>query len=721
VEPYAERVQRLLDGNQPDQALKVLDDGLRSLPENPLLAQVKATLLARRGDLDGARELMARVVAKHATHAASQTFYLQLLLETEGANVAAGHFQQALPAVPIESRTELSAAAEAVAQGLAGQGLVPAALAHMTLSRQLEGSGADSAVDARLRLLEGNPGIQPWLRNPYRLSRVPAGLDEDRRRRFEQALEWADQGSWSPAAAAFDLLSAEGTPESDRNLGLCRLWLGDHSGAVSALRRYTSWVGPTPDTVDLEALCQIIDEPGEQEHVEILQWIWPLRDRQALVQALESDPCVRPVGRAPIDPEDPNSVETDRFLIVDRPPPAKSADLTPADIPRIRGVVFVGQEITGVESADDGRLESLGAWFRQRAAGSIPPAHPRTKVIGRSLRETLALNTDWLLPKEVEESEGHRLTSLEQARVIREVLPDLPLSALGGRTARQAAGDKQAALPLRATLMRFEHGPALEDVRSDVIGLRQKLGVPSEPQIDPATTTIAAIHLTRLHLVPAVRLDDKRLIELYERARRYMVRPALVSAAKALLQRPHLLDREGTVSRLTIFSDLARASLVRGDRDDALQWIERGRQAESPASRARNAPTWDLLEVRVRATTEQPESWVPQLAVVLERYKNHKEAGSIVLRTLLDLGLVQAVPSPDRDGEIFLDSRSLQAVLAKYGPRVTTSTGALGVSAARSEIWTPSSDASGPAGNIWTPGTDSSRSAAEPKRLIIPG
>jgi hypothetical protein len=123
----------------------------------------------------------------------------------------------------------------------------------------------------------------------------------------------------------------------------------------------------------------------------------------------------------------------------------------------------------------------------------------------------------------------------------------------------------------------------------------------------------------------------------------------------------------------------------------------------------------------VRATTEQPESWVPQLAVVLERYKNHKEAGSIVLRTLLDLGLVQAVPSPDRDGEIFLDSRSLQAVLAKYGPRVTTSTGALGVSAARSEIWTPSSDASGPAGNIWTPGTDSSRSAAEPKRLIIPG
>jgi hypothetical protein len=662
------------------------------------------------------------VVAKHPKHAASQSLYIQLLIETDGANVAAGQFQQALAAVPAENRSELVQALDHLAHGLADEGLYSAALAHLTLALRLEGDDAQPTEHPRLQSLEANPGILPWLRNVYRLSPVPAGLDEERRQRFAEALAWADQGLWSPAAAAFDMLSAAGTAESDRNLGLCRLWLGDHKGVVSALRRYTSWIGPTPDTVDLEALCQVIDVPDERDQVEILQWIWPLRERAALLRALETDPCVRQLGRASLDPGDPAAPEMDRFLVLDRPMPDKSAVSGPSDVPRVRGTIFVGQEIAFIQAPDDGRLDALGTWFRERAGGAIPPAHPRTKLIGRSPREALALNTDWMLPDGLDVSEARRLARLERRRVLKEVFPNLPAPFLGGRTPLQARGDRKAELALRGALMRFEYSPSLEENKSDVAELRHELGLAPEPQIDPATATIASIHLTRLHLVPAARLDDKRLIEYYNRARRYHVQAALVPAARALLDRPHLLDREGMVSRQTIYSDLALTSLARGEKNEALAWVERGRQADPPAARARNASAWDLLDVRIRAETEEPEAWVPQLAVVLERYKNQKEAGSVVLRTLLDLGLVQVVPSPDRPGEIFLDSRPLQAVLGKYGPRITTSTGELGVSAARSEIWTPGSESAGSRGTVWTPESGAAAQApVESKRLIIPG
>ena len=38
--------------------------------------------------------------------------------------------------------------------------------------------------------------------------------------------------------------------------------------------------------------------------------------------------------------------------------------------------------------------------------------------------------------------------------------------------------------------------------------------------------------------------------------------------------------------------------------------------------------------------TEEPEVWVPDLAVVMERYRDDSVAYQVILRTLLDLGLI---------------------------------------------------------------------------------
>jgi hypothetical protein len=77
-----------------------------------------------------------------------------------------------------------------------------------------------------------------------------------------------------------------------------------------------------------------------------------------------------------------------------------------------------------------------------------------------------------------------------------------------------------------------------------------------------------------------------------------------------------------------------------------------------------------------------------------------------------------------------LDTRPLQNLLSRYGPRITTASGELGISAANPQIWTPGSDApaapGGGGSGLWTPGQPApapaaQAPAADKPRLIIPG
>jgi hypothetical protein len=166
---------------------------------------------------------------------------------------------------------------------------------------------------------------------------------------------------------------------------------------------------------------------------------------------------------------------------------------------------------------------------------------------------------------------------------------------------------------------------------------------------------------------------------------------------------------------------------ARGDEAEAYAILERMR-AEDPAARTSNALSWDLATVRLHATSRPPESWVPDLAVVLERYRADESAAPVILGALVDLGLIRLSPHPEDPSQMLLDSRGLQALLAEYGPRITTPGGSLGVSATRGGIWTPGSSpapgGSTTAGGLWTPGSSpgpADPGGAKKSPLIIPG
>ena len=126
---------------------------------------------------------------------------------------------------------------------------------------------------------------------------------------------------WDSAAAAFDLLSADPVAglAADRNVGLCRLWLGDQARPRRPCAAGSTAPAPTPEAVDLAVVCQLIDESTDKEPIEQVRLSWPLRDRQALLKTLEAQPTVVRGEHRHLDPEDDESPEVECFHWLDRP------------------------------------------------------------------------------------------------------------------------------------------------------------------------------------------------------------------------------------------------------------------------------------------------------------------------------------------------------------------------------------------------------------------
>jgi hypothetical protein len=243
-------------------------------------------------------------------------------------------------------------------------------------------------------------------------------------------------------------------------------------------------------------------------------------------------------------------------------------------------------------------------------------------------------------------------------------------------------------------------------------------GLPAEPAIDPIDVELDQVHIGRLRFVDPHGLDDERLVDLRARGIRWSLLDVVAAACREIITRRRLLEREGFPT-IQVFADLAMDAVIADDREAALGWIARGREAEPAARRSATAPSWDMLDLRVRTMTDTPEEWVPLIAAILARYEGDRQAMEQVVSNLIDLGLVELAPSPDDPGRYVADPTVLYSLLARFGPRVQ----AVGGAPAGGGIWTPGAPqgGGGGGGGIWTPGAPASKPPAEKPRIIFPG
>jgi tetratricopeptide (TPR) repeat protein len=723
VESYVERSQRLLDNGQYELAINPLLDGLAKVPDNVSLLLRKALVQLHLNQAEPAAETLRLLLQKNPGHLGGSILMTRLALDTEGPQAGVAQFQQALSARGKSERSELASLAAFLGSALAKSDYPAAAIKHLELAAQFSGDEA-KRVASHLQNLRVNPAVSIWEKNPYRLLPAPERASEAFRESFEQAIGWAQEGLWSSAASAFELLAAGSSAGvlAERNRGICCLWLADHEGAVAALRRYISRTKPTTDSVDLEALCQQIEPPLRHEIVDIDRLSWPIRNREGLLAALSARPEIAPGDDRALDHHEANVPEAkplQSFLLLDRPAIEPRPGLSRLDVPVVEAEVLVDRDVVYLEAIDDGRLDRLIDRFTTIAGSNIPPAHPRTKIIATEPRHEMALVWRWHLPTGLSDEEDDRLKREQVAHIVTDVWPSTPHPSLRRRTPLQAAQAGDSETFLRASIRRMEFLYEKPNAILDWDALRTKLHLNPEPSIEPDSLEIEQLHLSRLASVPVDRLDDDRLLALYRQAAKWGLRRLKNQVARSIDQRASLAAI-GRLELINLYGDLAVEAAHDGRRPEAEQWLSRGRQAEPPQKRSQHALAWEMIGLEVKMLIDEPEVWVPVLAVILERCRGNNEATSAVLLRLVSLGLVQAGVDPKRPDQLMLDTQMLEQYLKRYGPRVTTAAGELGVAASQAEIWTPSS--TGAPSPIWTPGSAAAPARSEEKsKLILPG
>jgi tetratricopeptide (TPR) repeat protein len=721
VEAYAERAQRLVDNGQYESAIKPLDEGLAKAPANPWLSTRKALVQVQLKQFDAAKVTLRELHQKHPENLLGSILLTRVVLQTEGPIEAAAQLQQALSARPADQRSDLAPLASLIGSALGQAGFYAAALKQLELAGKL---GADELPQSSslIRSLRMNPAVSPWEKNPHQLSPAPDQAALAFRESFEKALGWANEGLWSSAASAFELLaSGSGVGAiADRNRGLCCLWIADHPGAVAALRRYIARSGPSLDAVELECLCQKIEQSEPFDQVEFVHLSWPIRNREGLLTALRGNRSITEGSSRPVNPNDPKSPTVEQFLLLDRPQIEAKSGLKPDEIPLILGEILFGSDAVILETYDDGRLDRLVDRFTAIAGSNIPPAHPRTKIIGKEQRHLLALSWRWQMPEGFPDEEVERLNNEQTAHIVRDIWPEVSNPALRWRTPTRAARAGDSPIALRAAIFQLEESPEAWVDLVDWGAFRAKFNLEPEPLIDPEQVDIDELPLSRLSRIPIDRIDDERLLALYRRAREWGVRGVIGRVARLIDARPALMVK-GKIEPTTLYGELALDAAGRSDRAQAKHWLDRGVESEPPLKRSANALAWEMIDLQVQMVLDEPEDWVPTLAMILERYRGNQEATSAVILRLINLGLVQVVQDPSRPDQMALDTRVLEHYLSQYGPRVTTASGQLGVAATRGEIWTPESAAGAAGGGaaIWTPGSATPPAAGESKPSII--
>jgi hypothetical protein len=170
------------------------------------------------------------------------------------------------------------------------------------------------------------------------------------------------------------------------------------------------------------------------------------------------------------------------------------------------------------------------------------------------------------------------------------------------------------------------------------------------------------------------------------------------------------------------YMDMANILFAREGLDSALKLLQEGQARDPEAGKPLGALGWEIIALRLKAVSTQPEEWVPLLAVMLSQYGKNSDAMRVILPVLINLGIVRPSRDPSRPDKIVLDTSLLDALIDKFGPKITTPSGGLGIAAGKPSIWTPGSEtAKADGGKLWTPGQNKPGGGESGSKLIIPG
>jgi len=722
AEHLMSRIDRQIESKQIQAAVATIEEGLKKFPDTPNLILRRAMVHTLMGEGSQASQILEAFLAKHPLHPGVRQLLVLNALENDGPDAAAIELQRCVGRLDAEAKAFMANLPGEIGAAFEQEGKPLAAIAHALLS--VIWSNGRSDTIQRLTSIQQNPQFSPWLRTHLDLAKPTEKVAAELQPGFETAFELAMNDNWLDAAEAYGKLAEKDTTGlALRNQGVCLAWLGDNAGAVLCLRASLKFVGESVESVDLEALCQELDLPAEEDLVDYIQLTWPVRSSDSLIENLAKSDYFINFNQENAQP----ATKGRQFLVLDRAKVLKPEDLRTDNAPSLIGEVLVEEKSASLIAPDDGRLDKITEQFRDVAAAAIVPAHPRTKLIGKQPKQDILRQTRWVLPEGMTPEQSAEFRASVFAKNLADIWPQQAQTYLDGKSPTQAAAAGHFAVPLRAAFQRMGWDRATDAETQAIAAMRQRLGVNAEPA--PSADAIETLHPSRLGLVDVKQLDVKQLQLLFQKALSFLDVAAMEKSGQDWVSRPIENEEEGK-SRIRVYMELGAIATGRNDLPKALELYAQGRKADTYTSPDVAEVRWSLAEIRSKSRLLKPEQWVPELAVLMDRKRPGRDAEAVtqtLVMGLVEMGLIRVVRDPQQPTQAALDTRILEALLAQFGPKITTASGELGVSAAKPQIWTPGQPGGGPAqggGKIWTPGTGGQPPKAggdTGSKLIVPG
>ena len=595
-----EKVQKMVDGEQPHAALKHVEQMLAKLPERASLLDLCITLQLALHEFDAARKTIETFLNAHPQNASAHAQAAILAAATETGKKSIDPLQDALEQLDDDMPLRVLEAIGSVGQALLIEGELVAARAHLLLYATIAPKQDNRAIELLLRM-NLQAGLPLLLREYLILADCPSEVSWNAK--FEEATKQSARGLWRRAESTLAQLREEAgaVPEVVYNLAVIRGWLAQPESFAAGLHEYArldvSQSGSQDLAIEAEALAQLVDPNLKDPMLDTINLVYPISDIEALVERLASD---KRVENSPMDlqdsEEDPANRPRSMSILLDRPTPTTGVNLRREEVPNVVAFLSLFGKRTDREARlevttdRDSRFDEVQNLLAEVTGNTTGELLEDEVLIQKSLSEE-ALSWRWRLPNDTPAGHRRELLAEERREAILNRWTAAPRAALDDKSPQEAVGEESLHVKLQASALILEQAATEPSELSLFTELRQRLELPEPEKIDPTELNLELLPLVRIPRLEISKATDQQLAEVLDRAVLMGANLASQLIAKELLSRPQLAEG---VNPAPAYRQLIH---LETDHQRALDWVAKAR--EWSQSNGQSVAEWALMELEV--------------------------------------------------------------------------------------------------------------------------
>lgn len=631
-----DKVARLHEAGQPDQALKTLDKLAEKNPEAPIVEITRAQLLMENERFDEAARCMRDFLKDHPDSAHGTGLHAFARFMDVGFHEAKPEVHRAFQMCTQSSPDIVASLAAQIADEVYRFSSM-SAREHLALALRLTRDSDERDLLIReLMRIDGSAEIPYPMRGSHSLE--PVGeVSAESQKDLRNAIRLSMLGCWEIAAKLFHKLTEQNPDDWAlwKNIGLCRAWDGDHSGAADALHVAGEKVGTYEEAVECETLAQLLELPEIEDQVEVMTARYQLKSTSRALTILDQVDQLERLHDMP-DQEAQNPTIVARYLALEFPHPGDDASVTDETVPRVQAELSVFEFTT--EDGSHGMLSVIAPENDERAAAmaviedklaeELDPLefegdeqtdpvlfseHPVRTV----LKELLPSQERKYFGKRIDIRERREDAAKEARHFVEDVWCNGALRRLGGKSPREAAEDSELKIDLAAAVHVLEAVSDVAVLYVDMPAVRESLNIaPEKPLEVTEDTSLNSLSIMQSHRLPLGELSTAQLNHIVNRS--LMVRH--VPFAYAVLN--EFAGRGlGDLTAMTpdqFLMAIAQVCREMGRRDEAFTWLEQGRDSEESAGFEEQL-NWTMREFQFRIEDRND----PALPALVDRIWNY--------------------------------------------------------------------------------------------------